>query len=228
MTLRNKTTEKKVKTGKCIVIGAGDLTMGELSLQENDYVIAVDGGLSYCGILMVEPDLIIGDFDSVSEQEKLAIEALQEEIPERIVELPVEKDDTDMLAALKQGLALGYRDFRIYAGTGGRFDHTLANIQCLLYLKNYDATGYLVDGTGMILVLQNEAVHLNRKLEGTLSLFALGKEAKGVTIQGMKYTLEDYTLTNDYPLGISNEFIGEEACISVEDGELVCMISYCQ
>lgn len=228
MTLRNKTTEKEVKTGKCIVIGAGDLTMGELSLQENDYVIAVDGGLSYCGILMVEPDLILGDFDSVSEQEKLAIEALQAEIPDRIVELPVEKDDTDMLAALKQGLALGYRDFRIYAGTGGRFDHTLANIQCLLYLKNHDATGYLVDGTGMILVLQNEAVHLNRKLEGTMSLFALGKEAKGVTIQGMKYTLEDYTLTNDNPIGISNEFIGEEACISVEDGELVCMISYCQ
>ena len=228
MTLRNNTAEVEVKKGKCIIIGAGDLTMGELSVQEDDYVIAVDGGLSYCGILEVEPDLIIGDFDSVSEQEKLAIEALQEEIPERIVALPVEKDDTDMLAALKKGLELGYRDFRIYAGTGGRFDHTLANIQCLLYLKNRDATGYLVDGTGMILVLQNEAVHLNRKLEGTMSLFALGKEAKGVTIQGMKYTLEDYTLTNDYPIGISNEFIGEEACISVEDGELVCMISYCQ
>lgn len=228
MTLRNKTSEKEVKKGKCIIIGAGDLTMGELSVQEEDFVIAVDGGLSYCGILEVEPDLILGDFDSVSEQEKLAIEALQAEIPDRIVELPVEKDDTDMLAALKHGLALGYRDFRIYAGTGGRFDHTLANIQCLLYLKNHDATGYLVDGTGMILVLQNEAVHLNKKLEGTMSLFALGKEAKGVTIQGMKYTLEDYTLTNDYPIGISNEFIGEEACISVEDGELVCMISYCQ
>ena len=223
-----KLINETIQPGKCIIIGAGDLTMGELSVQEDDYVIAVDGGLSYCGILEVEPDLIIGDFDSVSEQEKLAIEALQEEIPERIVALPVEKDDTDMLAALKKGLELGYRDFRIYAGTGGRFDHTLANIQCLLYLKNQDATGYLVDGTGMILVLQNEAVHLNKKLEGTLSLFALGKEAKGVTIQGMKYTLEDYTLTNDYPIGISNEFIGEEACISVEDGELVCMISYCQ
>ena len=228
MTLKNKITENEEKKGKCIIIGAGDLTMGELSVQEEDFVIAVDGGLSYCGILEVEPDLILGDFDSVSEQEKLAIEALQAEIPDRIVELPVEKDDTDMLAALKHGLALGYRDFRIYAGTGGRFDHTLANIQCLLYLKNHDATGYLVDGTGMILVLQNEAVHLNKKLEGTMSLFALGKEAKGVTIQGMKYTLEDYTLTNDYPIGISNEFIGEEACISVEDGELVCMISYCQ
>lgn len=228
MALKDKITENDVKKGKCIVIGAGDLTMGELPVQEEDFVIAVDGGLSYCGILEVEPDLILGDFDSVSEQEKFAIEVLQEAIPERIVELPVEKDDTDMLAALKQGLKLGYRDFRIYAGTGGRFDHTLANIQCLLYLKNHEATGYLVDGTGMILVLQNEAIHLNRNLEGYLSLFALGKEAKGVTIQGMKYTLEDYTLTNDYPIGISNEFIGEESCISVEDGELVCMISYCQ
>lgn len=213
--------------GKCIIIGAGDLTMGELAVGEEDYIIAVDGGLSYCGILAVEPDMIIGDFDSVSEQEKLAIESLKEQIPERIMELPVEKDDTDMLAAIKHGLALGYQDFRIYAGTGGRFDHTFANIQCLLYLKNHDAAGYLVDGTGMMLVIQNEAIHLNRNLEGYMSLFALGNEAKGVTIKGMKYTLENYTLTNDYPVGISNEFVGEEAIISVEDGELVCMIMYC-
>lgn len=215
-------------SGKCIIIGAGDLTMGELALQEEDYVIAVDGGLSYCGILAVEPDLIIGDFDSVNEQEKLAIKTLQRQVPERIVELQPEKDDTDMLAAIKYGLELGYTDFRIYAGTGGRLEHTFANIQCLLYLKNHGATGYLVDGTGMILVLQNEAVHLNKSLEGYMSLFALGRKAKGVTIQGMKYPLKDYTMTNDFPIGISNEFIGEEAVISVEEGELVCMISYCQ
>lgn len=213
--------------GKCIIIGAGDLTMGEITVGENDYVIAVDGGLSYCGILNVEPDKLIGDFDSVSEKEREAVYSLQEQVPGLVMELPVEKDDTDMLAALKYGLELGYRDFRIYAGTGGRFDHTLANIQCLLYLKNHGATGYLVDGTGMILVIQNEAVHFQKSLEGYLSLFSLGKEAKGVTIRGMKYTLEDYTLTNDYPIGISNEFIGEESTIEVEDGELVCMIQYC-
>lgn len=213
--------------GKCLIIGAGDLTMGEITVGEEDYVIAVDGGLSYCGILNVEPDKIIGDFDSVSEKEKEAIYSLQEQVPGLVMELPVEKDDTDMLAALKYGLELGYTDFRIYAGTGGRFDHTLANIQCLLYLKNHGATGYLVDGTGMILVIQNEAVHFRKELEGYLSLFSLGKEAKGVTIRGLKYPLEDYTLTNDYPIGISNEFIGEESSIQVEDGELVCMIQYC-
>lgn len=75
---------KTVNTmGKCILIGAGDLTMGELSVTEEDYVIAVDGGLSYCGILNVEPDLIIGDFDSMSEQEKLAVEQLQQTVPEK-------------------------------------------------------------------------------------------------------------------------------------------------
>lgn len=209
--------------GKCILIGAGDLTMGELSVTEEDYVIAVDGGLSYCGILNVEPDLIIGDFDSMSEQEKLAVEQLQQTVPEKICRLPECKDDTDMLAAIKRGLELGYNDFRIYAATGGRFDHTLANIQCLLYLKNHGAVGYLVDGTGMVLVLQNEAVHFRKELEGTMSLFALTKEAKGVNIRGMKYPLENAVITNDFPIGISNEFLGEEAEVSVEDGELVCM-----
>ena len=212
--------------GKCIVIGAGDLTLGEITVGEEDYCIAVDGGLGYCGILGVEPDKIIGDFDSVSEGEKKALEHLKVQMPELVLELNPEKDDTDMLVALKYGLELGYRDFRIYAGTGGRFDHTLANIQCLLYLKNHNATGYLVDGTGMILVLQNEAVHFQKSLEGYLSLFSLGREAKGVNIQGMKYPLKDYTMTNDFPIGISNEFIGEEAVISVSEGELVCMIQY--
>ena len=212
--------------GKCIIIGAGDLTIGGIPVKEEDFVIAVDGGLGYCGILNVEPDIIIGDFDSVSDGEREAIATLEQEIPERIIRLKPEKDDTDMLAALKLALEKGYTEFRIYAATGGRFDHTLANIQCLLYLKNHGATGYLVDGTGMILVLQNEAVHFNKNLEGYLSLFALGKEAKGVTIQGMKYTLDNYTMKNDFPIGISNEFIGEESVISVEDGELVCMLSY--
>lgn len=216
------------KSGKCIVIGAGDLTLGNIAVGEEDFVIAVDGGLGYCGVLEVEPDLLIGDFDSVSEEEEKAVRLLEQEIPDRVIRLAREKDDTDMLAALKEGLARGYRQFHIYAGTGGRFDHTLANIQCLLYLKKRDAVGYLIDGTGMMLVICGEAVHFRKNLEGTMSLFSLGEKANGVTISGMKYELENAVLTNDFPIGISNEFIGEEAMISVEEGELVCMISYAQ
>lgn len=213
-------------SAKCIVIGAGDLTLGEIAVGEDDLVIAVDGGLGYCGLLGVEPDLMVGDFDSVTEQEAEAIVTLEGQIPDRIIRLPVEKDDTDMLAALKEGLKRGYRDFRIYAGMGGRFDHSFANVQCLLYLKNRDAVGYLVDGSGMTLVIKNEEVRFKKGLEGYLSLFALTESAKGVSIRGMKYPLENAVISNDFPIGISNEFIDEEAVIAVEDGSLMCVISY--
>ena len=219
---------KNVKSGKCIVIGAGDLTVGNINVSEDDLVIAVDGGLNYCSVLEVEPDLILGDFDSVSQEQKEALLELQKQIPDRVIVLKPEKDDTDMLAALKLALEYGYTNIHIYAATGGRLEHTLANIQCLLYLKNRDAVGYIMDGNGMIFVMQNEEVRLRNTLEGYLSVFAMSKSAKGVTIQGMKYELDQDTLTNDFPIGISNEFIGEEAVIRVEDGELVCMISYVQ
>jgi len=212
--------------GKCIVIGAGDLTLCEVSAEEGDFVIAVDGGLSYCGLLGLEPHLILGDFDSVSDREAEAIEALERQIPNRIIRLPREKDDTDMLAALKEGLARGYRQFRIYAGMGGRLDHTIANIQCLLYLKNHDATGYLMDGAGMILVIRNETVHFRKGLKGSyLSLFSMVEETRGVTIKGMKYPLKDAVVKNDFPIGISNEFLDTEAAVSVENGVLACIIN---
>ena len=214
------------RKGKCIVICAGDLTLGEVPVGEDDFVIAVDGGLSYCGILNVEPDLILGDFDSVSEQEALVIDKLERQIPDCILRLPREKDDTDTLAALKEGLRRGYTEFRIFAGTGGRFDHTLANIQCLLYLKNRGAVGYLVDGTGMMLIIRNEAVHFRAGLEGYLSLFSMVEESRGVSIEGMKYPLDRAVICNDFPIGISNEFVGEAATVAVEDGTLVCMIAY--
>lgn len=211
---------------KCIVIGAGDLTVGAVQVREEDLVIAVDGGVNYCGVLEIEPDIILGDFDSVNDAQREAIIRLKEEIPERVVVLKPEKDDTDMLAALKLGLEKGYDYFLIYGATGGRLEHTLANIQCLLFLKEHDAIGYLMDGSGMIFVMKNEEVKLRKNLEGYFSLFCLGKEAKGVTIKGMKYELEDYTMTNAFPIGVSNEFVGKEASVSVRDGELVGIVNY--
>lgn len=210
----------------CIVIAAGDLTVGNLKKGEGDLVIAVDGGLSYCGVMGVEPDIIIGDFDSVSQREQEAIQILEQQVPDRVIRLSPMKDDTDTLAALKLGLEWGYRSFRIYGGTGGRLEHTLANIQCLLFLKNQGAQGYLCDASSMIFVMKDEEVRFQPGMEGYLSLFSLGKEAKGVSISGMKYTLQNATITNDFPIGISNEFVGEQGVISVQDGELVGIVQY--
>jgi len=211
---------------KCIVIGAGDLTVGQVNVGEEDLVIAVDGGINYCAVLEIEPDILIGDFDSVNEAQREAILQMKEAAPERVVVLKPEKDDTDMLAALRLGLEKGYDYFLIYGGCGGRMEHTIANIQCLLYLKNHGAVGYLMDGSGMVFVMKNEEVKLRDNLEGYFSLFCLGKEAKGVTIRGMKYELTDFVMTNDFPIGVSNEFIGKEATISVKDGELVGIVNF--
>ena len=138
--------------GNCILIGAGDLTISEIPMQAGDLVIAVDGGYEYCKLLEITPDYILGDFDSISEKEAESVAAIAKETEDKVIILPVEKDDTDTLAAIKLGLAEGYQSFRIYGGMGGRIEHTIANIQCLLYLKEHNAVGYLMDGTGMILV----------------------------------------------------------------------------
>ena len=216
----------RIQEGRCLIIGAGDLTISEIPKQENDLLIAVDGGFSYCKILEITPDIIIGDFDSVGQNESQEINQIKKDNPEKIIQLSVEKDDTDMLAAIKYGLEKGYHSFQIYAGTGGRLEHTIANIQCLLYIKNQGATGYLMDGNSMIFVIKDEKISFQKNMEGYLSLFAMSNEAKGVTIHGMKYPLQDDTITNDYPIGISNEFIGQEGSVQVEHGVLVGIINF--
>lgn len=210
--------------GKCILVCAGELGMETIPIEKEDFVIAVDGGLGYCTALRIEPNLILGDFDSVGEREAETIASLQTQDSRRLVRLPREKDDTDTIAALKEGLRRGYTEFRIYGGMGGRFDHTFANIQSLLFLRNQGARGCLADSVGEMHILKDEKICFPRGRKGILSLFSLVEESRGVTIEGMKYLLDQATVRNDFPVGISNEFIGEEASVAVEQGTLVCVI----
>lgn len=210
---------------RCIIVGAGELSISEIPVREEDYVIAADGGYVYCRALGIVPDLILGDFDSIGEQEAKELARIQQADPERVVILPVEKDDTDMLAAIRAGLSEGCREFYIYGGQGGRLDHTIANIQCLKYLKECGAAGYMLDGSGTICVIKDEAVSFAPETSGYFSLFSLGDRAEGVTIRNMKYELEDAEITNSYPIGISNEFIGKQAFVAVQRGTLVIIVN---
>ncbi len=81
---------------------------------ENDFVIAADAGLRYLEQAGILADLVIGDFDTLKEIPTGA----------NVVRLNCEKDDTDMLAAVREGIKAGYKEFHIYGGTGGRIDHT--------------------------------------------------------------------------------------------------------
>lgn len=219
--------EKVIKDGTCIIIGAGDLTVGYVPYDAKmDYVIAADGGLMYCEVLDLEPDLVIGDFDSVDEAHQQAIEQIQTVASEKVCTLPEEKDDTDMLAAIKKGLSLGYKKFRLYGANGGRLEHTVANIQLLKYLKEQDAVGYIMDGHGIILLAQNETICFKQAMEGYVNIFSMNEKAHGVTIRGLKYELENATLSNAMPLGISNEFVGKTAEVTVLDGTLLLIVNW--
>lgn len=210
--------------GKCILIGAGEFAYSVIQREKEDYVIAVDGGMRYCEQLGLEPDLYVGDFDSVESAQRDKLAVIERQYPERVKRLKPEKDDTDMLSALRHGLEQGYTEFYIYAGMGGRLEHTIANIQSLVFLKNHNAKGYLLDGTMSCFVLRNECMKWEAGKNGYLSLLAMEEQVEGVCICGMKYPLDNAVITNGFPIGIDNEFTGQDALITVKKGTLLVIL----
>ena len=208
------------------MICAGDLTVGSIPISEGDFVIAVDGGLMYCESLGVEPDLIVGDFDSITDSFVGALEEIEKRSPEKVVRLNTMKDDTDTMAALKIGIERGFEVFYMYGCGGGRLEHTIANIQSLIYLKDRDLKGYIMEGEGMTFVMRNESVSFKETMEGYVSLFALDPVIKGVTEKGLKYTLEKAELSYGFPLGVSNEFIGVQSEIAVDSGTALVVVNW--
>lgn len=201
----------------CIIIGAGELTVDEIVCPPEALVIAADGGYSYCERLGIVPDIIIGDFDSLGK------------IPDgkNVVHLPVEKDDTDTSSAVKMGLNAGCSVFHIYGGTGGRLDHTLANIQIITGLAQNKKNACLYGKDFIITAVTDSSLHFDKGMHGIVSVFSAGDTAKGVYETGLKYSLTDALLTNTFPVGVSNELIGEEADISVRAGTLIIVYPKC-
>ena len=211
---------------RVILIGAGELggNVAELiknSLQSTDYIIALDGGLAFCAEHGIVPDRIVGDFDSLPKEKTELLDRYPGEI---IYRLPCEKDDTDTLAAIRMTVELGYESFIIYGGLGGRFSHTMANIQSLMYLKELGLQGVLVGENSRIFMIKNESVILSMEDNGYISVFAYSGKAEGVRIKNLKYEVENIELIHSFPIGVSNEFIGKMAEISVENGTLLVVM----
>lgn len=216
---------------KCVIISAGSFVPVDIPLYEGDYCIACDAGFKYAQEMGILPDLIVGDFDSASEQDPIVLRSIEEialHDPDRIVRLNVVKDDTDTMKAVKIGLEKGYRKFYLYGATGGkRIDHSIANIQTLLFIKHNGGKGYIMDSDKMLMIAENEEISFNVGNTGYLSVFSLSEISKGVTLKGLMYTLEDGELKNDFPLGVSNEFIiDEKASVSVKDGTLLIILQF--
>ena len=198
--------------GTCLIFCAAEFDALAAPIGPGDYLLAADGGLAHLQKLGLNPNGIIGDFDSLGYT------------PAGAEVFPVEKDDTDAMLAVRKGLELGFRDFVIYGGLDGpRLDHTIANFQTLQFLADHGAAGYRVGRDYIITVIRNGSVSFAEDATGICSLFCLGPDAHGVTIQGLHYPLENGTLTSGFPLGVSNHFVGKPAKITVRDGSLLAL-----
>lgn len=200
-----------MKQGICYVVGAGGFWGLDRQPAEADFVIAADAGLQYLEQCGIYADIIIGDFDTLG-----AVPA-----GSNVIRLNCEKDDTDMLAAVREGMKAGYERFHIYGGTGGRMDHTLANLQVLAYLSEKGIQGFLYGKDSILTMITDKMLSFAPVSSGYLSVFSYSEKAEGVFLQGLRYPLENATLTNTFPLGTSNEFIGEPSSITVRKGTLL-------
>ena len=198
---------------RCFIFAAGTCYgLRRRPEKPEDLVIAADAGYRTCRELGIAPVVVLGDFVSMDQPTDFA----------NIHRSPVEKDDTDTMLAVKTGLEQGCREFHLYGGTGGRrLDHTLANLQTLLYLRRRGARGYLYDNDFVWTVIENETIRVDKTVEwGLLSVFCLGDRARGVTESGVQYPLRDAELTAEFPLGVSNHILEPVAMVGVEAGTL--------
>ena len=201
-------------TGKiCYIVGAGEIKEAEFNFVNRGILIAADGGWMALNKRGINPDYVIGDMDS-------NLDALPS-VPTEIYSS--DKDETDMLLAVKKGLDLGYRTFGIYGGLGGRLDHTLANLQVLLHIANHHGQGFLIQGNQVVTVIKDQTFSLKKKESGTFSVFSLSEKSMGVCIEGAKFSLNDVVLTHDFPVGISNQFQDKPIIIKVKKGILLVM-----
>lgn len=201
-------------SGKCYITGAGlHYFRDDFKPSDEDLVIAADGGYIFNSLHNIRTDIIIGDFDSLTDE--YASDA------KTVIRLNPVKDETDMLSAVNTGIERGYTEFHLYGATGGRGDHTFANIQVLNHLASRNMKGYIYSENEVMTVIRNSSVSFSSSMNGYISVFALDSECTGVTEKGLKYEIENAVLNNAFPLGVSNEFCGTEAQVSVEKGSLL-------
>ena len=200
----------------CYIVGASDFKES-FDVNANDLVIAADGGYDLLIKNGVAPNVVIGDLDSVKNM-PTGVE---------IIRFPIEKDETDMHLAYRLGLERGYRNFAVFGGTGGRLDHTLANISLLFRAKLEGCEMRLIGSGCEIRAVREESVSLSGRPGSTVSVFAIGGNAEGVSVRGLKYEAENITLSESFALGVSNSFTETgRGSVSVKSGTLLVMTEF--
>ena len=202
-----------------------DFVLPYLREYSPDVILAADRGLEFCSRNRIRPDMILGDFDSISPEVIEAYERRQE-IPIRRFN-PV-KDATDTAIAMDTAISLGAEEICFLGATGTRLDHTLSNIYNLYLLWKKGLRGSLVDAHNRITMPVEKEIRIRKEEQfgRYVSYFPFRGEVRGLTLEGFQYPLRDYTLVlGDGGLSVSNEILDEEARISYRGGILVLVES---
>ena len=215
----------------CLVIGASkdnqdwDFIKGYINYRGSDthFVYCADGGADNAFKLGIIPDMIVGDYDSIS------IEPL--DIPNKCLKpgmilLPREKDETDLFACVLDGLERGFNDFILMCCTGGRLDHFMGALAILEYLNLKKANGLIIDNKNVIMFLKIGSLTFDKNEKFKyLSIIPLDETICGVSTKGLAYPLDRETLHREKGLGISNEVIGESGIVSRDTGSALIIRS---
>lgn len=199
---------------RCVIIGGAPISNYEYiknKLNKDDYLIYCDSGLKHIDGLERKPNLIVGDFDSC-DNPNLNIETIV---------LPCEKDDTDTVFGVKEGLKRGFDEFLLIGVVGKRLDHTLGNLSILLMLEKEGKNAKLIDNYSECELVTKHPKYITDEFS-YFSLLTLTQITKGVSIENAKYGLNKAEIANYYQYGVSNEVIkGKVAKVSIDEGMLL-------
>ncbi|MCY1714318.1 thiamine diphosphokinase [Caproiciproducens galactitolivorans] len=195
---------------KCIIIGSAPGSRIPDGIDfDNSYVICADGGLDIANQNHIVPDLLIGDFDSVKGDLPRDVETIR---------LQREKDDTDMMAAIREALQRGYNEFTLLCSVGGRMDHSYANLCALQYLVSQGCRAEIAEDKCRVFLLNGGRLTLRDLKGSTVSVFPFGSAFCTVSYVGMKYPLRDACISSVNPIGISNIILTNRAQVIVHSG----------
>lgn len=225
---------------KCVIISGGHIedsfALEWLERNEYDYMIAADSGMNFLHRNNIVPDVIAGDFDSVdesayqyfiNEMRDIASESeIQKAKCPEILRLNPIKDDTDTEFVIREAIRRGATSIVILGATGTRLDHVLANVYLMGIGLEEGVDIQLLDEHNRIRMIVNcVQIKKDEQFGEFVSILPVKGDAKGVTLEGMKYPLKDADISCFSSLGVSNEIYAEIARISVTEGTLLVIES---